>query len=51
MSKRKFVPVIIALALVLALAGVLAACDKTEKEGVFAQAGIDTLRLYVGVAL
>lgn len=40
MSKKKFVPVIIVLALVLALAGVLAACDKTEKEGVFAQAGI-----------
>ena len=40
MSKKKFVPVIIALALILALAGVLAACDKTEKEGVFAQAGI-----------
>ena len=40
MSKKKFVPVMIVLALILALAGVLAACDKTEKEGVFAQAGI-----------
>lgn len=40
MSKKKFVPVIIILTLCLALIGVLAACDKTEKEGVFAQAGI-----------
>ena len=40
MSKKKFVPVIIILTLCLALTGVLAACDKTEKEGVFAQAGI-----------